>query len=73
MKSEGAIHIINLAEFSIKLMQWSDTDRQSVLKVMQKAKMDALDQRFYRLLNDVVKSVSEAYWSLQSPHLANIT
>ncbi len=71
--------LADLAEFSIRLLEWNDTDRQSVLGVQRKVKDETYAQEWGAnldytpgTLEQVVNLTSEGYASLRSPRLVRV-
>ena len=68
----------SLAEFSIRLLQWKDTDRPSVIKTQRWLKTELYKQTplgggvTTPTLAEAVRMASDGYWSLESPHLLKI-
>ena len=76
---ETAPHLSHLAEFAVKLLQWSDTDRQSVIAALRMVKGETYAQQWGKSLDysplslsGVIDLMSEGYWSLESPRLTRI-
>jgi hypothetical protein len=72
-------YLATLAEFSIRLLQWQDTDRSSVLRVQRLVKDETYAQEWGarlrynpRTLGEVIQAMSDGYWSLNSPRLVKI-
>ena len=67
-----------LAEFSIRLLQWKDTDRPSVIKTQRWLKTELYKQTplgggvTTPTLAEAVRMASDGYWSLESPRLLKI-
>ena len=68
----------NLAEFSIRLLQWKDTDRPSVIKTQRWLKTELYKQTplgggaTTPTLAEAIRMASDGYWSLESPRLLKI-
>ena len=68
----------NLAEFSIRLLQWKATDRPSVIKPQRWLKSEIYKQTALGggartpTLAEAIRMASDGYWSLESPHLLKI-
>ena len=75
---EAAAHLSRLAEFSIQLLRWRETDRDSILSLQRRLKLEGyrlagLGGKDKRLtVSEASKLTSKGYWSLQSPHLLKI-
>lgn len=67
-----------LAEFSIRLLQWKDTDRPSVIQAQRWLKSEIYKQTALGggagtpTLAEANRMASDGYWSLRSPHLVKI-
>ena len=67
-----------LAEFSIRLLQWKNTDKASVIKIQKWLKNELYQQTAMGnqektpALPKAIKMTNEGYWSLKSPHLFKI-
>jgi hypothetical protein len=75
-----APHLADLAEFSIRLMQWNDSDREAILQVQRLVKNETYAQEWGAQLDysplsldKVVELTSKGYSSLKSPRLARVT
>ena len=68
----------NLAEFSIRLLQWKDTDRPSVIKTQRWLKTELYKQTPLGggaktpTLAEAIRMAGDGYWSLESPRLVKI-
>ncbi len=68
----------NLAEFSIRLLQWKDTDRPSVIEAQRWLKSELYKQTALGggartpTRAEAIRMASDGYWSLRSPHLARV-
>ena len=68
----------SLAEFSIRLLQWKDTDRPSVIKTQRWLKTELYKQTPLGggaktpTLAEAIRMAGDGYWSLESPHLVKI-
>ena len=68
----------SLAEFSIRLLQWKDTDRPSVIKTQRWLKTELYKQTPLGggaktpTLAEAIRMASDGYWSLESPRLLKI-
>ena len=68
----------NLAEFSIRLLQWKDTHRPSVIKAQRWLKSEIYKQTALGggaktpTLAEAIRMASDGYWSLRSPQLVRI-
>ena len=76
MNKEVAPYLGDAAEFAIRLLQWSDTNRPSVLKVQKTIKGETYAQEwganldYHPLpLEGVIKLTGDTYWALESPRL----
>ena len=75
---EIADRFANLAEFSIRLLQWKDTDRPSVIKAQRWLKSEIYKQTALGggartpTRAEAIRMASDGYWSLRSPHLARV-
>ena len=75
---EIADRFSNLAEFSIRLLQWKETDRPSVIKAQRWLKSELYKQTALGggartpTRAEAIRMASEGYWSLRSPHLARV-
>lgn len=75
---EIADRFANLAEFSIRLLQWKDTDRPSVIKAQRWLKSELYKQTALGggastpTRAEADRMASDGYWSLESPHLARV-
>ena len=76
MNKEVAPYLADAAEFAIRLLQWSDTNRPSVLKVQKTIKGETYAQEwganldYHPLpLDGVIKLTGDTYWALESPRL----
>ncbi len=73
-----ASHFARLAEFSIRLLQWKDTDRPSVIEAQKWLKMELYNQTPLGSrvknpsLSDAIRIASDGYWSLRSPRLIQL-
>ena len=79
MNKEVAPYLGDAAEFAIRLLQWSDTDRLSVLKVQKMIKGETYAQEwganldYHPLpLDGVIKLMGDTYWALESPRLVKV-
>ncbi len=79
MNKPVAPHLGDAAEFAIRLLQWSDTNRPSVLKVQRIIKGETYAQEWGANLNynplpleGVVDLMSDAYQQLESPRLVKL-
>ena len=67
-----------LAEFSIRLLQWKDTDRPSVIKAQRWLKSEIYKQTALGggadtpTLAEASRMAGDGYWSLRSPQLVRI-
>ena len=68
----------NLAEFSIRLLQWKDTKRPSVIKAQRWLKSELYKQTALGggartpTRAEAIRMASDGYWSLESPQLVKI-
>ena len=75
---EIADRFANLAEFSIRLLQWKDTDRPSVIKAQRWLKSELYKQTALGggartpTRAEAIRMASDGYWSLESPQLVKI-
>ena len=73
-----ASHFARVAEFSIRLLQWKDTDRPSVIKTQRWLKSELYNQTPMGgrvknpSLSKAIRMASDGYWSLESPRLLKI-
>lgn len=79
MNKPVAPHLGDAAEFAIRLLQWSDTNRPSILKVQRIIKGETYAQEWGANLNynplpleGVVDLMSDAYQQLESPRLVKL-
>ena len=79
MNKEVAPYLGDAAEFAIRLLQWSDTNRPSVLKVQKTIKGETYAQEwganldYHPLpLDGVIKLTGDTYWALESPRLVKV-
>ena len=75
---EIADRFTKLAEFSIRLLQWKDTDRPSVIEAQRWLKSELYKQTALGggaktpTLTEAIRMASDGYWSLRGPHLARV-
>ena len=75
---EVADRFAGLAEFSIRLLQWKDTDRPSVIKAQRWLKSEIYKQTALGggaktpTLAEAGRMAGDGYWSLRSPQLLRI-
>ena len=75
---EVADRFANLAEFSIRLLQWKGTDRPSVIKPQRWLKSEIYKQTALGggartpTRAEAIRMASDGYWSLESPQLVKI-
>ena len=75
---EIADRFTKLAEFSIRLLQWKDTDRPSVIEAQRWLKSELYKQTALGggaktpALTEAIRMASDGYWSLRGPHLARV-
>lgn len=75
---EIADRFANLAEFSIRLLQWKRTDRPSVIKPQRWLKSELYKQTALGggaktpTLAEAIRMASDGYWSLRGPQLARV-
>ena len=68
----------NLAEFSIRLLQWKATERPPVIKTQRWLKSEIYKQTPLGggaktpTLAEAIRMAGDGYWSLESPHLVKI-
>lgn len=73
-----ADHFASLAEFSIRLLQWKDTDRPSVIKAQRWLKSEIYKQTALGgeartpTLTEAGRMAGDGYWSLRSPQLVRV-
>ena len=79
MNKEVAPYLGDAAEFAIRLLQWSDTNRPSVLKVQKTIKGETYAQEwganldYHPLpLDGGIELTGETYWALESPRLVKV-
>ena len=75
---EIADRFTKLAEFSIRLLQWKDTERPSVIEAQRWLKSELYKQTALGggaktpALAEAIRMASDGYWSLRGPHLARV-
>ena len=75
---EIADRFTKLAEFSIRLLQWKDTERPSVIEAQRWLKSELYKQTALGggaktpALTEAIRMASDGYWSLRGPHLARV-
>ena len=68
----------SLAEFSIRLLQWKDTDRPPVIKAQRWLKSELYKQTPLGggaktpTLSEAIRMAGDGYWSLRSPRLLKV-
>ena len=73
-----AAHFSRLAEFSIRLLRWRETDRESVISLQRKLKSESYGLSGYGSGDkhpsqaDAISVTSEGYRSLKSPYLLKL-
>ena len=72
-------HLGDAAEFAIRLLQWSDTNRSSILKIQKTIKGEMYAQEWGENLDynplpleEVIKLVGDTYWAADSPRMVKV-